>query len=149
MHTLVDFLTRVKGIEYLISVVAITGFILYVEILKPKPFRALARNVREDIDHLRASGGRNALRTVGRFASAPFIGLFYVISLPFLFVGTFARELAGMAVDALARATGAAGRSATFGWRPTEAYLGGRKEKKGKDDTAAADGKDKEKEGEA
>lgn len=149
MHTLVDFLTRVKGIEYVISVLAITGFILYVEILKPKPFKALARNVKEDIDHLRASGGRNALRTVGRFASAPFIGLFYVISLPFLFVGTFAKELAGMAADALGRATGEARRTVFFGWRPTEAYLGGRKEKKDKGDKAAADGKDNEKEGEA
>lgn len=149
MHTLVDFLTRVKGIEYLISVLAITGFILYVEILKPKPFKALARNVRDDVDHLRASGGRNVLRTVGRFASAPFIGLFYVISLPFLFVGTFAKELVGMAADALGRATGEAGRSVSFGWRPTEAYLGGRKGKKGKSDKAAADGKETEKEGEA
>ena len=149
MHTLVDFLTRVKGIEYLISVLAITGFILYVEILKPKPFKALARNVREDVDHLRASGGRSALRTAGRLASAPFIGLFYVISLPFLFVGTFAKEIAGIAADGLARATGAAGRSASFGWRPTEAYLGGRKDKKGKQDKPAADGKETEKEGEA
>ncbi|MGE5189110.1 MAG: hypothetical protein ACM3NF_03525 [Gemmatimonadota bacterium] len=144
MHTLVDFLTRVKGIEYLISVVAITGFILYVEILKPKPFKALARNVREDIDHLRASGGRNALRTVGRFASAPFIGLFYVISLPFLFVGTFAKELAGMAADALGRATGEARRTVSFGWRPTEAYLGGRKDKKDKGDKSAEDAGEKE-----
>jgi len=151
MHTLVDFLTRVKGIEYLISVLAITGFILYVEILKPKPFKALARHVREDVDHLRGDGGRSALRTAGRLASAPFIGLFYVITLPFLFVGTFAKELAGLAADALARATGEAGRTVSFGWRPTEAYLGGRKDKKGKQDKSAADEKEKEeeKEGEA
>lgn len=147
MHTLVDFLTRVKGIEYLISVVAITGFILYVEFLKPKPFKALARNVREDVDHLRGNGGRSALRTAGRLASAPFIGLFYVITLPFLFLGTFAKEIAGMAADAFARATGEAGRTVSFGWRPTEAYLGGRKDKKGKQDKAATD--EKEKEGEA
>ena len=147
MHTLVDFLTRVKGIEYLISVLAITGFILYVEILKPKPFRALARNVREDVDHLRGDGGRSALRTAGRLASAPFIGLFYVISLPFLFVGTLAKELAGMAADAFGRATGEAGRTVSFGWRPTEAYLGGRKDKKGKQDKPAADGTEDEKEG--
>ncbi len=147
MHTLVDFLTRVKGIEYMISVLAITGFILYVEVLKPKPFKSLARNVRDDVDHLRAAGGRSALRTAGRLASAPFIGLFYVITLPFLFVGTFAKEVAGMAVDAFARATGEAGRTVSFGWRPTEAYLGGRKDKKGKQDKAATDEKDKEKEG--
>ena len=147
MHTLVDFLTRVKGIEYLISVLAITGFILYVEILKPKPFKSLARHVRDDVDHLRGDGGRSFLRTAGRLASAPFIGLLYVITLPFLFVGTFAKELAGLAADAFARATGEAGRSVSFGWRPTEAYLGGRKDKKAKKDDAAANGKETEKEG--
>jgi len=38
MHTLIDFTTHVKGVEYIISVLAITGYILYAEILKPKPF---------------------------------------------------------------------------------------------------------------
>jgi len=143
MHTLVDFLTRVKGIEYLISVAAITGFILYVEVLKPKPFKALAKHVKDDVDHLRGDGG-SAKRSLARLAAAPFIGLLYVISLPFLFIGTFAKELAGLAVSAFARATGEAGRTVSFGWRPTEAYLGGRKEKKAKKDEAATDGEKKE-----
>lgn len=147
MHTLVDFLTRVKGIEYLISVAAITGFILFVEVLKPKPFKSLAKHVKDDVDHLRGDGGSSAKRSLARLAAAPFIGLLYVIALPFLFIGTFAKELAGLAADVFARATGEAGRTVSFGWRPTEAYLGGRKEKKGKKDDAAADGKDKEKEG--
>ncbi len=147
MHTLVDFLTRVKGIEYLISVTAITGFILFVEVLKPKPFKALARHVKDDVDHLRGEGGSSAKRSLARLAAAPFIGLLYVISLPFLFIGTFAKELAGLAVDVFARATGEAGRTVSFGWRPTEAYLGGRKDKKAKKDDAAADAKETEKEG--
>ncbi len=144
MHTLVDFLTRVKGIEYLISVAAITGFILYVEVLKPKPFKALAKHVKDDVDHLKGDGGSSAKRSLARLAAAPFIGLLYVITLPFLFVGTFAKELAGLAADAFGRATGEAGRTVSFGWRPTEAYLGGRKDKKAKKDDAATDGKQKE-----
>ncbi len=144
MHTLVDFLTRVKGIEYIISVLAITGFILYVEVLKPKPFKALARHVQDDVDHLRGGGGPGARQSLRRLAAAPFIGLLYVIGLPFLFIGTFAKELAGLAAGAFGRATGEAGRTVSFGWRPTEAYLGGRKDKKGKKEDAAADAKDKE-----
>ena len=143
MHTLVDFLTRVKGIEYLISVAAITGFILYVEVLKPKPFKALAKHVKDDVDHIKGSGG-SAKRSLGRLAAAPLIGLLYVISLPFLFIGTFAKELVGLAADAFGRATGEAGRTVSFGWRPTEAYLGGRKEKKAKKDDAATDAEKKE-----
>jgi len=143
MHTLVDFLTRVKGIEYLISVAAITGFILYVEVLKPKPFKALAKHVKDDVDHLRGDGG-SARRSLARLAAAPFIGLLYVITLPFLFIGTFVKELAGLAADAFGRATGEAGRTVSFGWRPTEAYLGGRKDKKAKKDDAATDGEKKE-----
>lgn len=147
MHTLVDFLTRVKGIEYLISVTAITGFILYVEVLKPKPFKSLARHVKDDVDHLRGDGGTSAKRSLARLAAAPFIGLLYVVTLPFLFIGTFAKEVAGLAANAFARATGEAGRTVSFGWRPTEAYLGGRKDKKGKQDKSAADESEKEKEG--
>jgi hypothetical protein len=130
MHTLVDFLTHVKGVEYVISVLAIAGFILYLEVLKPKPFRTLAENIREDVAFLKEKGLRAALRSVGRFVAAPFIGLLYVISLPFLFAFTFARELSGLASEGLGRVFGLAGRSASFGWRPTEAYLGGKKDRK-------------------
>ena len=131
MHTYVDFLTRVKGIEYLISVATITGFILFVEFLKPKPFKALAKHVKDDVDHLRGDGG-GAKRSLARLAAAPFIGLLYVISLPFLFIGAFAKEVAGLAADVFARATGEAGRTVSFGWRPTEAYLSGKQDKKDK-----------------
>jgi hypothetical protein len=148
MHTLIDFTTHVKGVEYIISVLAITGYILYAEILKPKPFRNLAKSTGEDLEYLRKTGFRGAMKTVGRLASAPFIGLAYVIALPFIFAYTLAAELLGMAAEGLQRARGMAGRSASFGWRPMEAYLGGRKDKKEKAGRQAgekADGKEPEK----
>jgi hypothetical protein len=130
MHTLVDFLTRVKGVEYILSVLTITGFILFLEVLKPAPFRSLRKLIGEDVAYLREEGFRNVMRTVGRAAAGPFIGLLYVVSLPFLFVYTLAVELRGMAAEGMAAALDAVGASAVFGWRPGEAYLAGRKARK-------------------
>jgi hypothetical protein len=148
MHTLIDFTTHVKGVEYVISVLAITGYILYVEILKPKPFRSLKKTAGEDLDYLRDKGFRGAARTAGRIAAAPFIGLAYVIALPFLFVYTLGAELFRMAAEGIEKALGMAGRTAFFGWRPMEAYLGGRKERKKEKENASspAKGEAKEKE---
>jgi hypothetical protein len=136
MHTLTDFMTHVKGIEYLLSVLAITGFILYVEVLKPKPFKTLAKATSEDLDHLRKTGRQSNLTTLKRLAAAPFIGLAYVVSLPFIFMFALSGELLGMAAEGLDRALGMAGKSLSFGWRPMEAYLGGRKARKARKEKA-------------
>lgn len=132
MHTLVDFLTRVKGVEYILSVLTITGFILFLEVLKPAPFRSLRNLVGEDVAFLRQEGFRSVMKTVGRAAAVPFIGLLYVLALPFLFVYYLAVELRGMAAERTAAALDAVGASAVFGWRPSEAYLAGRKARKAK-----------------
>jgi hypothetical protein len=126
----VDFLTRVKGVEYILSVLTITGFILFIEILKPAPFQSLRKLIGEDVAFLREEGFRSVMKTVGRAAAVPFIGLLYVIALPFLFVYYLAVELRGMASEKMATALDAVGASAVFGWRPSEAYLAGRKAKK-------------------
>lgn len=145
MHTLIDFTTHVKGVEYVISVLAIAGYILYAEILKPKPFKTLAKSTGEDLEYLRKTGFRGTMRTLGRVAAAPFIGLAYVIALPFIFAYTLGAELLGMAAEGIEKALGMAGGSASFGWRPMEAYLGGRKEKKNrKKEKAEAKAKEKE-----
>ncbi|MBI5574967.1 MAG: hypothetical protein HY896_01240 [Deltaproteobacteria bacterium] len=144
MHTLTDFTTHIKGVEYLISVLAITGFILFVEILKPKPFRTLKNSINEDREHIRKEGTQSVLTSLKRLAAAPFIGLAYVVSLPFVFTYAVARECIGRTAEALEGALGVAG----FGWRPMEAYLGGKKDKKNKakeeekkDEPAAKDAK--------
>lgn len=123
MHTLFDFLTHVKGIEYILAIMFIAGYILYAEILKPKPFKAVAESGKEDLDYIKKAGYKNTFRTIGKIATAPFIGLAYVVMLPFAFVFALGTTI-------LNSVLGLAGRSVSFGWRPTEAYLAGKKKRK-------------------
>ncbi len=66
----------------------------------------------------------------------PFIGLAYVIALPFVSIATMAVLVAKKIVGGIFNLLG---NLVSFGWRPGEAYLGGKKKKgkKGKypDDT--------------
>lgn len=130
MNSLYDLLTHAKGVEYIMAILFITGYILYAEVLKPKPFKSLVNSGKEDLEYIKKTGYRNTLKMIGRIASAPFIGLFYVVSLPFIFV----YALGAVALNGI---FGLAGKSVSFGWRPTEAYLGGKKKEKkeGKEDT--------------
>ena len=146
MHTLVDFITHVKGVEYIISVLTITGFMLYWEALKPSPFKSLARAASEDISRMRGNR-RGTMTTVRRLCAAPFIGLFYVVTLPFVFFAALSTEAAGLAASGARKVLGLAGRTAGFGWRPTEAYLAGRKDKKQKAGAAEAEPASPEKDG--
>lgn len=125
MHTLFDFITHIKIIEYLIALSFIAGFIIFLEVLKPHPFRGLIENGKDDLDFVREGGMKNFMRSIGKMISAPFIGLAYVVALPVAFVvALFSTALGGLA--------GAFGKSASFGWRPAEAYLGGKKKEKNK-----------------
>lgn len=150
MHTYVDFITHVKGIEYIISVLAIVGFILFLEILKPKPFETLIQSTQDDLDHMRKTGYEITFRTVKRMLAAPFIGLFYVLMLPFIFVYALGAELLRMAAEGYDVLLTTAGKFAFFGWRPMEAYLGGKKGRKGKKEnqkkSASAEGEKVEEE---
>ncbi|MBK5095323.1 MAG: hypothetical protein JJE32_06540 [Deltaproteobacteria bacterium] len=76
---------------------------------------------------MRKTGRENTFRTVKRMLAAPFIGLFYVLMLPFLFVYALGAELLRMSAEGLETLLGTAGKTAFFGWRPMEAYLGGKK----------------------
>ena len=123
MHTLYDFITHIKGVEYIVSLLFIAGFLFLWEILKPQPFRTLKRAVNEDTEHIRSTGYGNVMKTVGRVAAAPFIGLAYVVALPFTFIiALFA--IAGKGIVELA------GGTASFGWRPSEAFLAGRQKRR-------------------
>jgi len=143
MYTLFDFITQVKGAEYLIAVSAIGLFILFWEVLKPRPFRSMVETAREDLSSIGQSGGYSGVfRTAGHMVAAPFIGLAYIVALPFVFL--FALNLVllegiARAIDvtavwmarmivantyALAKAMNV---STSFGWRPQEAYFLGRK----------------------
>ena len=147
MHTYVDFITHVKGVEYILSVLAIAGFIFFLEVLKPKPFRTLIQSTRDDLDHMRKIGYGGTSRTVKRMLAGPFIGLFYVMMFPFIFFYALGTELFRTGLEMFERLLGVAGRTAFFGWRPTEAYLGGKKgskEKKEKKEEGNEDEAEKE-----
>ncbi len=124
MQTLFDFITHVKTVEYLIAISAIAGFILFWEVLKPRPFRGMVEAGKEDLEHIRQSGGFGSVaKSMGKVAVAPLIGLLYIVGLPFAFL--FAIGYA--AVSGLVKALGV---SPTLEWRPQEAYLAGKKDKK-------------------
>ena len=50
MNTLFDFTTHIKGVEYILAVLFIAGYILYWEVLKPKPFSSLKKAAQEDLE---------------------------------------------------------------------------------------------------
>ena len=128
MYTLVDFITHVKGIEYIMSLLAIGVFLLFWEALKPKPFRTVVETGKDDRGHIeRAGGARYILKSIGKIAAAPFIGLAYVVMLP---VGFFAALAIGAVNLAMKGVATIAGKSMTFEWKPVEAYFAGRKKKK-------------------
>ena len=64
---------------------------------------------------------------------APVVGLMYVIALPFIAIGTMAAVLGKKALEGIANVVGSL---VSFGWRPMEANLAGkRKGRKEKDTT--------------
>ena len=123
MHTLFDFMTHIKGVEYILALMFIAGYILFSEVLKPKPFATLKSTGRDDLEYARKVGSRGIMKTIGKIAAAPFIGIAYVVMLPFAFVAALGTEIGG-------RVMSLAGSSAHFGWRPVASYLTGKKTRK-------------------
>lgn len=123
MHTLFDFMTHIKGVEYILALTFIAGYILFSEVLKPKPFATVKSTGKDDLEYARKVGSRGIMKTIGKIAAAPFIGIAYVVMLPFAFVAALGTEVGG-------RVMSLAGRSTAFGWRPMESYLTGKKTKK-------------------
>jgi len=129
MYTLVDFITHIKGVEYILSLLAIGVFLVFWEVLKPTPFKTVVNTSQDDLDYIVQAGGFKAvLKAVGKIAAAPFIGLAYIVMLPLGFLAALAIAAINLAMKGVASI---AGKSASFEWRPMEAYLAGRK-KKGK-----------------
>jgi len=120
MNSMFDFITHVKGIEYILSLTFIAGYILYSEILKPKPFKKVKETGQEDLEHIKQTGMKDTLKLVGKIAAAPFIGLLYIILLPVGMVSAIFYAV----ISALA------GKGESFSWRPAEAYLSGKKKTK-------------------
>ena len=117
MNTLYDFITHVKNWEYLMSLAFIGGFLLFNEILKARPFVTLTAAAKEDAEYVRANR-KEVIGTIKKIATAPFIGLAYVVALPVAMAYAIGTGLGRAAAPAL-----------SFGWRPVEAYFTGRKKK--------------------
>ncbi len=120
MNTMFDFVTHVKGIEYILSLALIAGYLLFWEALKPKPFQKVKETGQEDLEHVKQTGFKNMLKLAGKVATAPFVGLLYIILLPVGMVSALFYTLI----------TGLAGKGTSFSWRPAEAYLSGQKKTK-------------------
>jgi hypothetical protein len=117
MNSMFDFITHIKGIEYTLSLTFIAGYVLFWEILKPKPFQKVKETSKEDLAYVKQNGMKNTLKMAGKIAAAPFIGLLYIILLPLGMVSALTYAIVA----------GVAGKSASFSWRPAEAYLSGKK----------------------
>jgi hypothetical protein len=124
MHTLFDFMTHVKGIEYLVSVASIGLFMVFWEVLKPKPFATVVSTGKEDLTHLRQTGG--IMKYAGKIAAAPFIGAMYVVMLPVGFSLMVLSEVVNLAVKGVSTLMG---KDMSFDWNPVEAYFTGKKRK--------------------
>ncbi len=122
MNTLFDFVTYVKGIEYVIALGSIAGYIIFWEILKPRPFKTLLETSKDDMASIKRAGRKGNKRTLLNIMSAPFVGAFYLAMVPIAF--TYAASVRVF------------GEHAHFGWRPVEAYLTGRKNRRKKEKAA-------------
>lgn len=67
------------------------------------------------------------LKGIGALLLGPILGLAYVIALPFITIATIVSLLGREIVGA---ALGVVRNIVSFGWRPSEAYLAGKKKKK-------------------
>lgn len=113
MDTLFDFTTKVKGVEYVIAISAIFSFILFLEILKNKPFKSIMDAGSDELRYVKEHG-----LSLARLLTALFKGIIYVISLPFAF-------FSGIGTALINLLSNAAGGSLVFSWRPIEAYFSG------------------------
>jgi hypothetical protein len=111
MHTLVDFVTHIKGVEYIMSIMAIGGFLLFWEVLKPAPFRTVVSTGKQGIEYIKQNGYGGVMRSLGKIAAAPFIGITYLVMLP---IGLAAALMIGGANLMLNGLSGILGKNMSF-----------------------------------
>ncbi len=122
MNTLVEFVTHTKGIEYLIAIGFLALYALFVEFLKPAPIAGLLRSVRDDARHIKANGKADISKLMKNTVRLPFVAGAYLAALPAYFaVGVMLKT-----EEMLSRTVG----GGSMAWRPLEAYLAGRANKR-------------------
>jgi hypothetical protein len=122
MHTLFDFVSNVNAVQYGLALLFVLGFIVFTEILKPKPFKELVQSAAEDVNFIKNQGREKNTQLIKNIASAPVYLVTYLAAVPVLFIQ-------GMA-EPLVRGIGSL---TTAEWSPVRAYFTGRgKSKKAK-----------------
>ncbi len=116
MHTLFDFISSVNGIQYGLALLFMLGFVIFSEILKPRPFEGLVKSMIDDIGFIRAGGKLQVLGLIKAVALAPLYALFYLAAVPLLFVHGIAGLLGKVIVATTA-----------VGWSPARAYFASRR----------------------
>ncbi len=118
MHnTLFDFLSASNGLQYIMALAFVAGFLVLWEVLmSPRPFKALAAALAEDLRYVRSLGIRGLGRRFKMTLEAAFIGAIYLAMLPVMFaqalgLSTMRGVVAG----------------ASYSWSPVRAYFTGRK----------------------
>ena len=109
MHTLFDFVTSTNAAEYGLMLLFILGFIIFLQIMSPRPFKGALEMAADDVKFLRSQNRVRLLRLARNAALAPAYFMFYLAALPFLFVQGLAAPLASAE------------------WSPVRAYFTGRK----------------------
>ncbi len=115
MYTLVDFKTHIKGVEYIMSIMAIGGFLLFWEVLKPEPFRTVVSTGEQYIEYIKQNGYSAVMRRLGKIAAAPFIGIAY---LAMLSIGLATALMIGGTNLMLNDLSGVLGKNVSFNWSP-------------------------------
>jgi len=119
MHTLYDFICQVNGIQYLLAILFIAGFIIFFEIFKPKPFMGLSRMINEDVSFVKEQGKSHNLQVVKNALTGSAYAMLYVVALPLLFMHGIAVLMSKLFT------------SVTYiGWSPVQAYFTGRRRAK-------------------
>lgn len=75
---------------------------------------------------------RHREHVYGNLVMAPILGLLYVIALPFIAIGTVLAVMAKKAAEGLYHLVG---NLVSFGWRPLEANLSGKKKERKRKET--------------
>ncbi|HTZ17365.1 MAG TPA: hypothetical protein VMB78_02895 [Dissulfurispiraceae bacterium] len=119
MHTLFDFISSANGIQYALALLFMMGFVIFCEILKPRPFEGLLRSAAEDIGFIRTEGKVKIFGVLKATILAPFYVLFYVAAVPLLFI----HGIAGLFGRIIVATT-------SIGWSPARAYFTSRRKAK-------------------
>lgn len=118
MNTLFDFVSHNKGIEYILALMFIAGFVVVMEVLKPHPFRAFMSAVKEDWSYLRGEGAADTVRLAKNAVMLPVVAGVYVAMVPVMFTLGLALKLESTVADLVG--------GGAMSWRPLESYLTGR-----------------------